>query len=268
MNVGSVAQEMKTHKQLPLAGEIAIVTGASSGIGAATARELARQGARVVLAARRADDLDAQAQAIKAAGGAAIAMPTDVADEAQLTRLVAQVIEQFGRVDILVNNAGFGWGEPLAETAPEVIRQMVSVNLLSAMLLSRAVLPGMLERRHGAIISVASVAGHIAIAPLYSGTKFGLRGFMLSLRRELLGSGVSVSVVSPGFIRTSMNANRANLPGPEVIARTIARLVKHPRREVVRPRFFYLPLFYHLAIGIERLFPWLVDLATRPRARH
>lgn len=251
----------------PLAGEIAIVTGASSGIGAATARELARQGACVVLAARRANDLDAQAQAIKAAGGTAVAISTDVADEAQLTRLVAQVIEQFGRVDILVNNAGFGWGEPLAETAPEVIRRMVNVSLLSAMLLSRAVLPGMLERRHGAIISVASVAGHIAIAPLYSGTKFGLRGFMLSLRRELLGSGVSVSVVSPGFIRTAMNANRASLPGPEVIARTIARLVRHPRREVVRPRFFYVPLFYHIAIGIERLFPWIVDFATRPRAR-
>ncbi|HEY7356993.1 MAG TPA: SDR family oxidoreductase, partial [Ktedonobacterales bacterium] len=176
---------MSAQKQ-PLAGEIAIVTGASSGIGAATARELARQGASVVLAARRADELDVQARAIKTAGGEAVAIPTDVADPAQLTRLVEQTIERFGRVDILVNNAGFGSGEPLAATTPELITQMVNVNLLSAMLLSRAVLPGMLARRHGAIISVVSVAGHIAIAPLYSGTKFGLRGFMLSLRRELL----------------------------------------------------------------------------------
>jgi NAD(P)-dependent dehydrogenase (short-subunit alcohol dehydrogenase family) len=259
---------MNTHKQLPLAGEVAIVTGASSGIGAATARELARRGASVVLAARRPDELDAQGRAIKEAGGEAVAIPTDVADEAQLRRLVEQTIERFGRVDILVNNAGFGSGEPLAETAPEVIRQMVNVNLLSAMLLSRAVLPGMLARRHGVIISVASVAGHIAVAPLYSGTKFGLRGFMLSLRRELLGSGVSVSLVSPGFIRTPMNPTRKGpRPGPELIARTIARLVTHPRREVVTPRFYYVPFFYHLAIWIERLCPWLVDFATRPRAR-
>ncbi|HEU5368007.1 MAG TPA: SDR family oxidoreductase [Ktedonobacterales bacterium] len=255
---------MSAQKQ-PLAGEIAIVTGASSGIGAATARELARSGARVVLAARRVDELEAQAQAIRTAGGEAVAIPTDVSDPAQLTRLVEQTIERFGRVDILVNNAGFGSGKPLAETAPEGITQMVNVNLLSAMLLSRAVLPGMLARRHGAIISVASVAGHIAIAPLYSGTKFGLRGFMLSLRRELLGSGVSVSVVSPGFIRTTMNDERQGLPRPEVIARTIAKLVQHPRREVIRPRFFYIPLFYHLAACIEWLFPWLVDFAARPR---
>jgi short-subunit dehydrogenase len=256
---------MSAQKQ-PLAGEIAIVTGASSGIGAATARELARQGASVVLAARRADELDVQARAIKTAGGEAVAIPTDVADPAQLTRLVEQTIERFGRVDILVNNAGFGSGEPLAATTPELITQMVNVNLLSAMLLSRAVLPGMLARRHGAIISVVSVAGHIAIAPLYSGTKFGLRGFMLSLRRELLGSGVSVSVVSPGFIRTAMNDERQGLPGPEVIARAIARLARHPRREVIRPRFFYAPYFYHFATWVERLAPWLVDFATRPRA--
>jgi short-subunit dehydrogenase len=256
---------MSEEKQQPLTGEIAIVTGASSGIGAATARELARRGAIVVLAARRVDELEARAREIKAAGGEAAAIPTDVADAAQLTRLVEQTIERFGRVDILVNNAGFGSDEALAETAPEAITQMVNVNLLSAMLISRAVLPGMLARRHGAIISVASVAGHIAISPLYSGTKYGLRGFMLSLRRELLGSGVSVSVISPGFIHTAMNDGREGLPGPEVIARAIAGLVQHPRREVIRPRFYYAPLFYHFATWIEWFAPWVVDVATRSR---
>lgn len=258
---------MSSIRQQPLAGEIAIVTGASSGIGAATALELARRGARVVLAARRVEELDAQVQAITAAGGEAMAIPTDVTDAAQLTRLVDQTIERFGRIDILVNNAGFGSGKPLAETAPEVIIQMVNVNLLAAMLLSRAVLPGMLARRHGAIISVASVAGHLAIAPLYSGTKFGLRGFMLSLRRELLGTGVSVSTISPGFIHANRNDGREGLPGPEIIARAIAQLVKHPQREVIRPRFFHVPLFYHLAAWVEHLFPWVVDFATRPRAK-
>jgi NAD(P)-dependent dehydrogenase (short-subunit alcohol dehydrogenase family) len=256
---------MSIQTQQPLAGEVAIVTGASSGIGAATARELARRGARVVLAARRVGELEAQAQAIKAEGGDAVAIPTDVADAAQLTRLVEQTIERFGRVDILVNNAGFGWGQALADTPPDVIAQMVNVNLLSALLLARAVLPGMLARRHGAIISVASIAGHIPLAPLYGGTKFGLRGFMLSLRRELLGSGVSVSLISPGYIHTAMNPDHPELPGPEVIARTIAWLVLHPRREVLRPRFYRVPYFYHLSIWIERLAPWLVDVATRHR---
>jgi short-subunit dehydrogenase len=253
--------------QQPLAGEIAVVTGASSGIGAATARELARCGARVVLAARRVDELEAQAQAIKAAGGEAVVIPTDLSDQAQLTRLVEQTIERFGRIDILVNNAGHRSRASLTEATPEDITQMVNVNLLAPMLLSKAVLPGMLERRHGAIISVASVAGHIATASLYSGTKFGLRGFALSLRRELLGSGVSVSVISPGYIHTAVDDGREHLPGPEIIAQAIARLVTHPQREIVRPRFYGVPFFYHIAIALEQLFPWLVDFARRPEAR-
>jgi short-subunit dehydrogenase len=252
---------MNAAKRQSLAGEIAIVTGASSGIGAATARELARRGARVVLAARRVDKLEAQARAIKDAGGEAVIIPTDVADEAQLTRLIEQTIERFGHVDILVNNAGIGSLDSLAETTPEAIAHMVRVNLLAGMLLTRAVLPGMLERRHGAIISVASVAGHIAIAPLYSSTKYGLRGFMLSLQREVRGSGVSVSVVSPGFIRTAMGGSRRFVPGPELVARKIANLAQRPRREVVVP-FYYRPLIW-LAV----LVPWLVDLATSPQAR-
>jgi NADP-dependent 3-hydroxy acid dehydrogenase YdfG len=253
--------------QRPLAGEVAIVSGASSGIGAATALELARRGARVAIAARRVDELNAQARAIKAAGGEAVVIPTDVADPAQITRLVQQTIEHFGRVDLLVNNAGYGSGKPLAETSPEAITQIVNVNMLGSMLLTRAVLPGMLERRHGVIISVASVAGHLAISPLYSGTKFGLRGFMLSLRRELLGSGVSVSVISPGFIHANPDDGRDGLPGPEIIARAIADLAQHPRREVIRPRYFHIPFFYHIATWIEHLFPWAVDLATRPRPK-
>lgn len=254
--------------QQPLAGQVAIVTGASSGIGAATARELARQGARVVLAARREDELNARVLEIKNLGGEALAVPTDVTNPADLTRLVEQTVAAFGRVDILVNNAGIGLGKQFDEVSPEEIRRIVEVNLLSAMLLSRAVLPGMLERRHGRIISVASVAGFIATDPLYAGTKFGLRGFGRGLRRELLGSGVSVSLVSPGFIRTDMTGNRAHFPGPEVVAKAIARLARHPRREVIVPRFFlFVPFGYHLSILLDRLAPWIVDLGLRPRPR-
>lgn len=240
--------------------EVAIVTGASSGIGAATARELGRRGARVVLAARRVDELEAQAQAIRGAGGEAMAIPTDVADSAQLTRLVRRTVGAFGQVDVLVNNAGANWSRPFATTSPDEVARLLKVNLLGAMLLTRAVLPEMLERRHGAIISVGSLSGRVAMEPLYSATKYGLRGFSLALRRQITGSGVSVSLVSPGNIRTAMTSNvRARLPEPDLVATTIAELVIHPRREVVIPR-------RHYGIAwLEQALPTMADLAYRWR---
>jgi NAD(P)-dependent dehydrogenase (short-subunit alcohol dehydrogenase family) len=258
----SIEQQAK-----PLAGEVAIVTGASSGIGAATARELASQGAKVVLAARREDKLNTLVLEIKQQGGEALAVPTDVAVSEQLSRLVEQTIQAYGRVDILVNNAGIGQG--FQDGTTEDITRAVNVNLLSGILLTHEVLPGMRERRHGSIISVASVAGWLATDALYSGTKFGLRGFSRGLRRELQGSGISVSLVSPGFVRTNLTAHRkAKLPGPEVVAKAIAQLAQHPKREVIVPRSFGpVPFGYHIASTLELLAPWLLDLALQPRKK-
>jgi short-subunit dehydrogenase len=136
---------------------------------------------------------------------------------------------------------------------------MLNTNLNGVVLLTHAVLPGMLERRDGTIISVASVAGHIAVDPIYSATKYGVRGFSLSLRRQLAGSGVSVSVVSPGFIRSEMtNGTRQRLPGPDIVARAIANLAAHPHSEVVVPRY------YRAAIWAEHALPWLADRLLRP----
>jgi NADP-dependent 3-hydroxy acid dehydrogenase YdfG len=243
-----------------LVNEVAIVTGASSGIGAATADELARRGARVVLAARRVDELKERAQAISAAGGEAAAIPTNVADSQQILRLVEAAEATFGRVDVLVNNAGANWLRPVAATGPDELVGLVEVNLLGAMLLTRAVLPGMLERHHGAIISVGSLSGRVATEPVYSATKYGLRGFSFGLRRQLAGSGVSVSLVSPGNIRTDMTRHvPGRLPEPRVVAETICGLVHRPRREVVIPR-------RHYAIAwLEQTLPALADLAHRYR---
>ena len=243
-----------------LDGEVAIVTGASSGIGAATARELGRRGAVVVLAARRADALEAEAEAIRRAGGEALAIPTDVADRAQLTQLADRATATFGRVDVLVNNAGANWSRPLASSPPGDVVGLVEVNLLGAMLLTHALLPGMLERRHGSIISVVSLSGRVAMEPLYSATKYGLRGFSLALRRQVAGTGVSVSLVSPGNIRTAMTSHlRVRMPGPELVATTISDLVTRPRREVIVPR-------RHYAIAwLEQLLPSMSDLAYRRR---
>jgi NADP-dependent 3-hydroxy acid dehydrogenase YdfG len=243
-----------------LADEVAIVTGASSGIGAATARELARRGARVVLAARRVVELQARQQAITATGGQAIVVPTDVADSEQVTHLVERTRGAFGRVDIVVNDAGVSWIKQVAASSPEEIARVVDVNLLGAMLLTRAALPEMLERRHGAIISVGSVSSRVAMEPIYSATKFGLRGFSLALRRQLAGTGVSVSLVTPGNIRTAMTSSvPGRLPEPECVANTIADLVVHPRREVIIPRR------HHVLVWLEQLLPEMADWAYHAR---
>jgi NADP-dependent 3-hydroxy acid dehydrogenase YdfG len=243
-----------------LVNEVAIVTGASSGIGAATARELGRRGATVVLAARRVDPLEAEAQAIREAGGRALAIPTDVADATQLARLVDRTTATFGRIDVLVNNAGTAWFRPLASSSPDDLVDLLEVNLIGAMTLTRAVLPGMLERRHGSIISVASLSGRVAMEPLYSASKYGLRGFSLALRRQLAGRGVDVSLVSPGNVRTAMTRHvRARMPEPGLVAGAIADLVTHPRREIVIPRRHYALAW------LEQLLPGVADLAYRRR---
>jgi short-subunit dehydrogenase len=245
-----------------LAGEVAMVTGASTGIGAATARELARRGATVVLAARGVRELEAQARSMNG-NGEAIAIPTDISDPSQVERLVTRTCEAFGKVDILVNNAGIGWTKLLARSTPDEIRQVVGINLTGAILMTRAVLPGMLERRHGTIINVSSVCGRVAVEPLYSATKYGIRGFSLSLRRQLVGSDVSVSLISPGNIRTQMTKDIDEpMTEPEVVAETIANLVRRPRREVVVPRK------HNAVIWLEQGFPELADLGYRMRHRH
>jgi short-subunit dehydrogenase len=243
-----------------LTGEVAIVTGASSGIGAATARELGRRGATVVLAARRVDLLEAQVRSIREAGGEAIAIPADMADAADITTLAERTFAAFGRVDVLVNNAGAFWSRSLASSSPDQITGLAQVNLIGAMLLTRAVLPGMLEKRHGAIISVGSLSGRVAMEPLYSATKYGLRGFSLALRRQLAGTGISVSLVSPGNINTEMTRHiAARLPEPSLVATAIADLVGHPRREVIVPG-------RHYAIAwLEQALPTLADLVHRQR---
>jgi short-subunit dehydrogenase len=243
-----------------LTGEVAIVTGASSGIGAATARELGRRGATVVLAARRVGLLEAQVRSIREVGGEAIAIPADMADGSDVTMLAERTLAAFGRVDVLVNNAGAFWSTSLASSSPDQIAQLAQVNLIGAMLLTRAVLPGMLERRHGAIISVGSLSGRVAMEPLYSATKYGLRGFSLALRRQLTGTGISVSLVSPGNINTEMTRHiAARLPEPSLVATAIADLVRHPRREVIVPG-------RHYAIAwLEQALPTLADLVHRQR---
>jgi NAD(P)-dependent dehydrogenase (short-subunit alcohol dehydrogenase family) len=204
--------------------------------------------------------LEAQAESIRGSGGDALPVRTDVTSPAEVGLLAERALAAFGRIDVLVNNAGASWMRPLAASPPDGIADLARVNLLGAILLTRAVLPGMLARRRGAIISVGSLSGRVAMEPLYSATKYGLRGFSVALRRQLAGTGVTVSLVAPGNIATAMTAHvAARMPEPGLVATTIADLVSHPRREVVVPR-------KHYAIAwLEQLLPALADLAHQRR---
>ena len=233
-----------------------IVTGASSGIGEVIARTLAAGGCRLTIAARRAEKLEALAKDINPSGKRVIAVQTDVTNPADLERLVARATAIHGRVDALVNNAGwrsskFKWWElSQQETA-----LAVQTNLAAVIELTRLVLPEMLEHRSGSIVNIGSVQGRIGMSSLYSASKFGVRGFSLSLRRELRGTGVNVSLVSPGFIRTSDKEGSRGLPKPtpEVVARAVQQVLEHPRAEVI------VPAWYGFFVALEPFLPGLAD---------
>lgn len=238
-----------------------VLTGASSGIGRAIAHELARQGYRLVLAARRADELNRLARELDPSGSRVLAVPTDVTDDASRRALVEAARKHFGRVDVLVNNAGVtverGWwwddSDPL---------RVLRVNLESPIELTRLVLPEMRARGSGHIVNIGSVAGRVPFNGLYSASKFGLRGFSQALRRELLGTGIHVTLVSPGFVRSEMTrAARLPMPGPEVVAQAVGNVLERPRREVIVPRA------YHLLVWLDAAFPGFGDRLVQPLLR-
>lgn len=237
---------------------VALVTGASRGIGEAVARKLAQHGYFTVLAARSAEALERVAGEIRAQGGGVFVVPTDVTQREQVAALGRQTLERFGRIDVLVNNAGIAPLHCTLRPTDEEIDAVLTTNLLSIIWLTRAVLPTMLQQRSGHVINIASVSGHIALPTcgLYVTSKFGLRGYNHSLRRELYGSGVKVSLITPGFIRTRMLAGLhlpLPMPEPENVARAVSAVLRRPRRELV------IPGWYRPLIGLHRWMPGVAD---------
>ncbi len=235
-----------------------IITGASSGIGEATARVFFAAGHRLVLASRRTELLEQLAQELDPSGTRVLVVPCDVRQTSQLEALIQMAHTKFGAVQVLVNNAGVDSGIEAWWDAPaEAIDLVLETNTTAPFRLSRLVLPEMLSSKHGHIINIGSVAGQIAVSSLYSASKFALRGMSLSLRRELLGTGVHVSLVSPGYIRTPMTqaAQGSGLPmaEPVVVAKAILGLLERPRAEVI------VPWWYGILIGLERQLPFIGD---------
>ena len=237
-----------------IAGSIVIITGASSGIGAATARELARRGATVVLAARRAEELNRMANDITQLDQKALAVPTDVGSRQSIDHLVAQTVETYGRMDGVVNVAGIGGAGLIEHASDDVLEQMVTINLLAPARLIQAALPSMKHDGSAAIVNIGSIAGEMGTSGMYSATKFGLRGLSDSLRRELWTRHIDVSLIEPGYIRTALTAQmKGSLPGPELVAQAVARVLARPRRVLVVPASWRIML-----LGV-RLFPAIAD---------
>ena len=191
-----------------LTGRIALVTGASQGIGRACALELARQGATVALAARNVEKLELVAAEIAAAGGTAQAFELDVASEESIKAGAKAVIERFGKVEILVNNAGITRDMLALRMKRKDWDDVLSTNLTGAFLLTQAVMSSMVKNRWGRVINVTSVVGETGQAGQanYAASKAGLIGVTKSLARELAGRSITVNAVAPGYIETAMTA--------------------------------------------------------------
>ena len=238
-----------------LDGTVALVTGASSGIGEATARQLAAAGAAVALAPRRVDRLDRLAAEIAAAGGNAIAIACDVADRSQAVEAVQRTVEQFGRLDTLVNNAGVMLLGPIVDADPDDWERMITINVNGLIACTHAALPHLLaaaqdsDRRVADVVNISSTAGRFPRvgAGVYNLTKHGIGAFSESLRQEVTRRHVRVSLIEPGAVDTELptHLNDAALEGfhrrfgdverlhAEDIADAITYVVTRPRRVAI-----------------------------------
>lgn len=218
-----------------LSGKVAIVTGAGRGIGKAIALALSRAGARVAIAARSETELRAVAEEIRSNGGDALVLATDVTREDEMERLVKQTLKEWNSIDVLVNNAGWGKTASVIHGATEDWDRTFQINLRAPMILSRFVLPKMIERKSGAIVNIGSISGKAGAAntAAYSASKFGVIGFTQSLFEEVREHGIKVAVILPGFVDTPLipqtkRLDRTKMIRPEDVADAVLFILSSP----------------------------------------
>lgn len=255
-----------------LKGAVVVITGASSGIGEASAVAFAKRRSNLVLGARRLDQLNAVAQKCRDAGAPEVTVRRlDVGQRVDARAFVAAALRDHERIDVLVNNAGLGWMGRVHEMPEEKVDELVATNLKGVIATTQAALPSMLERRKGVIINVSSVLGYRAgpYSAVYSATKHAVVGFSHALRGELSGTGVKVCVVYPASTETEFFAETESPIGPQYpawwVAKAIVRTARYPRRDVMM-----LP--YRLVHLAEPIFGGLMDHsmgeARRMRSPH
>ncbi|GAA1877736.1 SDR family oxidoreductase [Streptantibioticus ferralitis] len=261
-STGSQAATVKGATDAALAGCAALVTGASSGIGAATAMAVAQRGAAVALAARRAERLEELATAIRDQGGTCIALTADLRDAAQARRTVEDTADRLGRLDVLVNNAGYAATGSVEESDPEDWERMIDLNVKAVLHMSQAALPHLLRaaadgpRGVADLVNVSSVAGRVVRerSSVYSATKHAVGAFSEGLRQEVTARGVRVGLVEPGLTRTEMTADG----GAAAIARDIPESSWLRAEDIARAISFMVTQPPHAAVN---------EIMVRPTAR-
>jgi short-subunit dehydrogenase len=258
---------------MEIKGKVVLVTGASSGIGEATARQFGREGARVVLAARRVDRLVAVAQEIQAmeTGAETLVVAADLSKFEDIRSLIDQTVSKFGRIDILVNNAGFGRLDWLENLDPKKdIEAQFDVNVLGVVQTTRQALPVMIKQRAGHIINMCSMAGLVATPTytIYAASKHAVHGFSEALRREVKPWGIHVSMIYPGGVKTEFGEHagikrktKATTPkflllSADDVGRAVVQVVRRPRAMHI------IPWLWGLTALLNKLFPSLVDYTT------
>lgn len=250
--------------------KIILLTGASSGIGEGLALAMAKRGAIIGLIARRRELLEDLAERCRAAGGDARVFPLDVTDEQAVAEAADAMRAEFGHIDILIANAGVGGVDPETQAyTPRAVRKLIDINLMGAVNAVYAVVKPMVERRSGQIVAVSSLASFRGVpkSAAYSASKAGMNAFFESLRLDLLDTGVDVTIILPGFIRTPLTSARA-AKMPFIMERddSIAHFIKAIEK---RKRFAAFPWQLTTIVRAGRFMPgWLYDrIAGRAKFR-
>lgn len=256
--------------------KVIVVTGASSGIGEAAAREFGREGAKVVLAARRLDKLQSLAQEINGmnTGAETLIVQADLSRFEEIQSLAAQAFERFGRIDVLVNNAGFGRLDWLENLDPvKDIQAQIDVNVMGVIQTTRQVLPIMIKQRSGSIINMCSMAGLVGTPTytIYAASKHAVHGFSEALRREVKPWGIDVSLIYPGGVATEFTQHagikrKTNAATPrfmlltaEQVGKAVVKLVRRPRR------MWIIPWLWSVTVFMNKFIPSFVDYITITR---
>lgn len=257
---------------MDFSGQVVWITGASSGIGEALARDLARRGARLVLSSRRTAELERVRRSLERSDEH-IVVPLDLAHAATFSAAVADVLARCGRIDVLVNNGGVSQRALATDATLEVERAIMEVDYFGTVALTKAVLPSMRERRSGRIVVVSSVMGYVGTPgrSTYAAAKHALHGYFDSLRAELWRDGIGITLVCPGYVKTAVSDNAVGPRGEkhgktdgthlsgisaEKCSAAIVRAIASGREEVYVGREVY-------AIYVKRFLPWLFSRIVR-----